>query len=392
MHSRWAVLALLFMVRATMAFQFQSVAAVAPLLGHELSLGLADVGILIGLYFAPGTALALPGGAVGRRFGDKAAVLGGLVLMIGGGLIIAVSPSWGGQVTGRIIAGTGGVLLNVLLSKMVADWFAGREIATAMAIFVNSWPAGIAVSLLLLPAIGTAHGLPAVNLAVTGLIAVAFLAIAVLYQAPASAGGGPAASTWPDRRSMFAVILAGVIWALYNIGFATVFSFGPAMLAERGWSMANAGSTISIVLWLAVLSVPFGGFLADRVKGSSGILIVGCVAFAILLLTIPRSTTALPLFIVLGLVCGLPAGPIMSLPARVLAPATRALGMGLFFTVFYAGMLMGPSLGGRAALWAGTAAGAFDFGALALVLCPILLWVLHRLPRETAETVSASAR
>ena len=31
-----------------------------------------------------------------------------------------------------------------------------------MAIFVNSWPAGVAVSLLTLPAIGTAYGVGAV--------------------------------------------------------------------------------------------------------------------------------------------------------------------------------------------------------------------------------------
>jgi Na+/H+-dicarboxylate symporter len=28
-------------------------------------------GILIGLYFTPGVALTSPGGAIGRRFGDK---------------------------------------------------------------------------------------------------------------------------------------------------------------------------------------------------------------------------------------------------------------------------------------------------------------------------------
>jgi len=60
------------------------------------------------------------------------------------------------------------------------------------------------------------------------------------------------------------VIVAGLIWGLYNVGFAVVFSFGPSMLFERGWSIAVAGSTISIALWLAIISVPAGGYLADR--------------------------------------------------------------------------------------------------------------------------------
>jgi len=61
LRNRWIILAVLFVVRLTMAFQFQSVAAVAPLLGSEFGVSLADIGILIGLYFTPGLALALPG-------------------------------------------------------------------------------------------------------------------------------------------------------------------------------------------------------------------------------------------------------------------------------------------------------------------------------------------
>src|ERR1700749_1271055 len=156
-----------------MAFQFQSVAAVAPLLGSEFGVGLADIGLLIGLYFTPGIALALPGGAIGQRFGDKATVLAALVLMLAGSLAMALpdwfSHSWNVQIAGRLIAGAGGVLLNVQMTKMVADWFAGKEMATAMSIFVNSWPAGLAIALLTLPSIATSHGIHAVYLFVSAI-------------------------------------------------------------------------------------------------------------------------------------------------------------------------------------------------------------------------------
>ena len=170
MRNRWGILAVLFAVRLTMAFQFQSVAAVAPLLGREFGVSLADIGVLIGLYFTPGVALALPGGAIGQKFGDKTTVLAALLLMLTGGLAMALSASWSVQIAGRLVAGAGGVMLNVQMTKMVTDWFAGREIATAMAIFVNSWPAGVALSLLTLPAIGTAYGVGAVHLGVAALI------------------------------------------------------------------------------------------------------------------------------------------------------------------------------------------------------------------------------
>jgi len=153
MKKRWDVLVLLFIVRVSMAFQFQSVAAMSPAVMKAYGVTVADIGVLISLYLAPGVAFAIPGGEIGRRFGDKRVVLSGLVLMIVGGLLMAFAQTWSLQIAGRIVAGIGGVLLNVLMSKMVTDWFAGKEIATAMAIFVNSWPVGIALCLFLVPAL-----------------------------------------------------------------------------------------------------------------------------------------------------------------------------------------------------------------------------------------------
>jgi MFS family permease len=386
LHNRWSILAVLFLVRLTMAFQFQSVAAVAPLLGREFGVGLADIGILIGLYFAPGIALALPGGAIGQRFGDKTTVLAALLLMLAGGLAMALSGSWTVQIAGRLVAGAGGVLLNVQMTKMVADWFAGKEIATAMAIFVNSWPASVALSLLTLPSIGTAYGVSAVYLAVAALIGLGFVLLAAAYQSPSNSVATAASSARLDRSAVIAVVTAGLIWGLYNVGFAMIFSFGPSMLVERGWSIASAGSTISIVLWLAVLSVPLGGVFADRTGRPEFVLVAGCIVFAMLMIALPRSDLVISTVVALGLVSGQPAGPILSLPARVLQPATRAIGMGLFYTLYYATMMLGPVVGGACAKWAGSATAAFDFGAAVILACPLLLWGFNRIPAIIPRT------
>ncbi|MBN8940881.1 MAG: MFS transporter [Rhizobiales bacterium] len=388
MPSRWTILAVLFAARAAMAFQFQSVAAIAPQLSQGLGASLADIGILIGLYFAPGTVLALPGGAIGRRLGDKTAVLAGLAMMLAGQWLMTASTGWDAQIAGRLMAGAGGIVLNVVMTKMVADWFSGPEMATAMAIFVNSWPVGIAVALMALPAIATGFGLGAANWAVMAPIAVGIVLVAWLYRAPDMPAAGPGGGRLSPGAAA-AVIAAGVIWGLYNLGLAMVFSFGPSMLAARGWSASAAGSTISIVLWLATLSVPLGGVLADRSKRGDLILVDGCIAFAVLLLLLSRSGTVLPVVLVLGAICGLPAGAIMSLPQRVLGPDNRAIGMGLFYTVFYAGMLLGPMAGGRIAVWAGNAGAALDFGAAALLACPIMFWLFRLIPGGMARPAAA---
>jgi predicted MFS family arabinose efflux permease len=384
LRNRWGILAVLFTVRAAMAAQFQSVGAVAPLISSELGFIIADIGILIGLYFAPGVALALPGGAIGQWFGDKPTAIGALLLMFAGGVVMALSPSWSLQVAGRLAAGAGGIILGVVLTKMVTDWFAGKEIATAMAIFVNSWPVGIAASLLVLPMLGNSLGVSAAHLGIACFTASCVLLLAVCYR-PMDAAQTEAGRQRLSRSVVMALVAAGLIWGLFNIGFTMIFSFGPSMLVEQGWSIAAAGSAISIVLWITSASGPLGGVLADQLRRPQLIIVASCVAFGLLLFALPRSGAVIVTIAALGVIAGLPIGAILSLPANVLHPGTRAIGMGLFLTVLSACMMLGTAVGGAIANSAGSAAAAIDFGAVMVLACPLLLWLFNRISASAAR-------
>ena len=62
--NRWFILAVLFLARTAMGFQFQSIASVSPFLIDELAIDYAMLGTLIGLYMLPGILFALPGGVL----------------------------------------------------------------------------------------------------------------------------------------------------------------------------------------------------------------------------------------------------------------------------------------------------------------------------------------
>jgi predicted MFS family arabinose efflux permease len=254
-----------------------------------------------------------------------------------------------------------------------------------MAIFINSWPVGIALSLLLLPLLGTHLGVSAVHLGVAAFIGSCMLLLGICYRAPPDTVQSQHASQHLGRGVVVALVTTGLIWGFFNIGFAMIFSFGPSMLVEHGWSIAAAGSTISIVLWISAVTVPLGGFLADRFRRPQQIIVVSCVAFGALLLVLPRSGAVIATVMALGAISGPPAGPIMSLPAKVLQPGTRAIGMGLFFTVFYVCMMLGPAAAGAIGKWAGSAASALDFGAAMILACPLLLWLGNRIPQFTTK-------
>lgn len=389
MQNRWAVLALLFTVRLAMGFQFQAVGAVSPAYMKEFGVALADIGLLISLYHAPGLIFAVPGGEIGRRFGDKPMVLLALVLMIVGGLLMAFAQTWGWQLAGRLVAGMGGVLLNVLMSKMVTDWFAGKEIATAMAIFVNSWPAGIAVALIVLPIVAGLGGVAAVGMTTAVVAALGLVLLGLLYASPAgqsSAAGG----VWPAGAALQAVIVAGCIWGLYNAALSMVFGYGTALLTERGWSLTAAGSATSLVLWMVAISVPLGGIVADRTGRPREIMLAGFALFGIVLVIAARSEAVVFWFVLLGLVGGLSAGPIMALPTRVLDARARAAGMGLYFLMFYVMVVAGPIVAGRLAEQIGTSRITFDFGAAMLVVCVGLYWLYGRLQARHATATEAA--
>lgn len=385
MATRWRVLAVLFAVRTTMAFQFQAVAALSPLIMREYGVGLSEIGLLIGLYLAPGIAIAYPGGAIGARFGDRNAVAAGMLLMIAGAALMALGSGWEAQLAGRLVDGTGGVVLNVLMSKMAQDWFAGREIATAMGIFVNSWPVGIAAALLVLPPIAAAGGLVLALFSVTALVTGGLVLLIAGYRAPEDTGrAGPRERLAGPQRVR--IVLAGLVWALFNAALGMVFGFGPAMLVERGWSLTEASSATGLALWLVALSVPLGGIVADRTGRRDLVLVVGLVGFACALVAAALGEAVLAAFVIIGLLAGLPAGPIMTLPAEVLSPGTRARGMGLFFTLFYILIVAAPAIAGAVAERTGSAAAAFLLGTVMIALCLPLLAAFRARSTEAAPS------
>ena len=158
--NRWIVLSLLFFARASMAVQFQSIPPISTMMVEELGFNYTQIGLLIGLFMFPGVIIALPGGLLGQRFGDKAVVLVGLGFQAIGALVLANSAVFPMAFAGRLLGGIGAVMLNVQLTKITNDWFADREIATSMGILMTAWPFGIALAFSTLGYIATSSNWP----------------------------------------------------------------------------------------------------------------------------------------------------------------------------------------------------------------------------------------
>jgi MFS family permease len=302
-----------------------------------------------------------------------------------GGLLTGTSQAYATFLVGRLIGGIGAVLLNVLLTKMATDWFVGREIGTALALLVSSWPIGIGIALVVLPWLGATVAVAAAFLATAVVAALVLLLVAAVYRVPAAA----AAIKQPAGRSGFGlslqefslVSLAGIVWALFNVGYIIVVSFTPSLLIAQGLSAAEAAVATSLASWTLIPTIALGGMLLDRMGHATALMTTSLTALGLGIMLMP-SASSFVLIAFIGAISGLPAGAVVALPAEVLHPQSRAAGMGIFFTWYYAGMaLLTPVAGLVRDLTGGPGAPLIFAGSLelaAIAALGLLRWLQHR--------------
>jgi len=359
----------LTLARAAMGFQFQSVAAVSPLISDSLGLDKSQLGWLIGLYLLPGIAFALPGGLLGARFGDKRLVLVGLGLMGAGGIWLSLADTFHEAAAARFTSGIGAVMLNVLVTKMVADLFDGKERFLAMSILINSWPVGIGMALLVIGPLGEVAGWHWGILCSAAMAALGLLAVLTVYRSPI--GSTPPAHAsglglgFLSGREWRLLLIGSLPWMLYNAAFQIAISFLPSIFVASGFSIKSAGSLVAVNTVLFVVGVQSGGILLKRARRPDLICYLALAVWCVSLVLLTSSSNPLPWLVLGGLVGGIPAAALVSLPAEFLRVSSRSAGMGIFFTIYYLGCAILPGLagglydlyGGKSAIWmaAGTA-------------------------------------
>lgn len=365
---RWRILALLFLTRIGLGFQFQTLVSVGDDLVAEFGIGYTEVGSLIGMFMVPGMFLALIAGFAGSRISDRWLVGFGLILLAGGGGIASVAESTLTLHVARAVCGAGFVFSSLYFTKMVADWFSGREIATAMSILVMSWPFGIAMGQIAHEWLAVTFGWRSAFTAATAYCAVGALLVLLFYRQPpmAETGSGPRlALPRLSGRETALILIAAAVWGLFNAGYVVYLGFAPLVLEADGISSTTAAAIISIGSWLMILSGAAAGQVADR-TGKPDIVLYVCMLGGIAaLLLLPLTSLAVGVSLLFGILGMAPAGIIMALTGQAMRPENRAFGMGLFFTFYFVIMTAVPPAAG----WLYDRSGdAFDPIALGILL------------------------
>ena len=379
--SRWAVLAIVFLARTCVGFQFIAVAAQMPQLRADLNFDYRQIGILLGVFMMAGALLSLPSGMIANRLGDRRTIQIGLIALVAGGAILGSGETFHAALIGRIIGGFGAVFITVPAAKILTDWFVGKEMATAMSVLGVAWPVGIAVGMSLLPFINVWSDWRVAVYVTAAAPALAMLLVSILpapgertVAASASAHPVERPRLWSIRPREFWIILAGgAAWPLMSTGGYVVFSsYAPIILVERGTLHTTASLVISLLSWLLIVIIPLGGYLTDRTGKKDVMFWGGCLTAAAAIAMVPIMDPV-ELWVVLSAVLGLTVGMIMALPGEVLSPESRATGLGLYYTMYYIGTGILPVIAGWIQDAMDSAALVIWFSAACLAIAPFSL-------------------
>ena len=391
--NRWVMLLVIFFTRTSLGFQFQSIAALTPFLVVAFGLSYAEAGLLMGLFMLPGVVLALPGGLLGQRFGSLRVAVAGLGLLIVGGMIVSYSAGLNSAAFGRALAGAGGVLVNIMLARMVADWFRGRELQTAMGVMLAAWPFGMALALMTLGPLAAAASWRVAEYTTVAAAGLALGLVGLVYQSPPGAArAAQVALRLGLPGSVWALaVSAGIGWALLNASVIVVASFAPSFLMSRGASVTEAGMITGLALWISIVAVPLGGLVADRVNRPRLLIVTSCLAATVTIACIAWAPWPALWMVVSGILLGLPPSIMMSLLPRAVAAEHLSTALGVYYGLFYLGMAVSQIVAGLLRDVTGDPGMPLLFaGVLMAATVPAVL-AFWRIERAVTEPVAAVA-
>jgi MFS family permease len=360
---RWMMLLLVSVVIGTNYYAYDALSSIKETLQIELGISSTEYGIIYAFYSFPNVFLmmAVVGGILLDRYGiRKIGFLFTLFCAIGvfitaygasdmfrtgdgplyrllGSFLNGYSPELKLMIFGRLLFGLGAETSIVVINKIIAKWFRGKELAFAFAVNLAIARLGTAAALILSPVLietptgwTTAVWVAAVAMA-TGLL---FFVIYMFYDHRAEQAATAALAD--DERFQIGDItkllrnLSFIYITLLCLTFySAIFPFQaycPDLLHNKfGLSLKMSGMLSSLIIWGTIVFTPIFGWLVDRRGRRATLMFYGSAMLLVshLILALTHLSPYIPMF-VLGIALSLV--PAAMWPAVPLIVDERRLG------------------------------------------------------------------
>jgi MFS family permease len=381
----WFILTAVALARIGFGYQYQTVASLGPDLMRLFQFDYTTLGTLIGSFMMLGAFVALPVGLLARKLGDRLVLGGGLTLMVLGPILSAVADAPTGIGVGRGVAGVGAAAVIVLQNKVIADWFSGRRFMWAISVSVAAYPIGVGLAQLVLPPVALIYGWRVAFLTDAVPMGVSLALFLATFRPSPHVAPTPPRLSLPGSRECLLLVIAGLTWTAYTAGYSGYTAYVPSLMASRGDGLVLTGLVLTIATWGNVPATLIGSGLATRFGGlrvfvfGTSALVIGITGAALLEYPVAWAVTV-------GIFGSFHPGVIMAIGTLSARPENRAIGMGLFYSVYYAGGAVVPTLCGWAADMGGGLEGALLTAAATSALAAPM-YLLHR--RLSGRTIAS---
>jgi nitrate/nitrite transporter NarK len=307
-------------------FLFADFAPLIPLISPELGIDEVQAGLLAtasGALYVVGTLFTT---GLPDRFGPKRVIAAGLAIGVLAPMVIALAPSFGVALLGKVLAGVAAALVFISGNRYIAGLYGARRNHVALGFFGGGYPLGGALALALMPLFAQAFGgWRGAFWVETALIAACFaLWLVTTPVAPVARRGSirdafRCLNCWLTgvQHAGFGVVAAAGAWI-------TVF-----LLREFDLPLVAAGALGSLLPITATISRPIGGWLVARgslrtrpTMALGNVLIIA----GVVLLALPDRPLAVALLgaVLLGVGGGLPYASVFNTAAASLRAAPAA--------------------------------------------------------------------
>jgi MFS family permease len=346
------------------AVGYGMVAPTLPFMARQVGAAEGRIGLLVGLYAAVGLFVAVPLGLLAQRFGRRALILLGLVLLTASSIAFVFAPSYAWLLAARVVQGVGAAGIWVGSLTLGGDLSEDESMGRSLSWLTGAWSLGFIIG----PAFGglgslrTPFVLYAALCAVSLLVAIAWL--------PVTGVGGPRATLSGILRvfARRAVLASGVATFALAFFYGAIEAFVPLLMVTGDHGRGRVGLLFSVAGLPSVLLPRFTGALADR-HGDKWIMVGGFLFAATLSAAFLPLLGLLPdplLFLLIGCVEVLVYVPAIALLQRGMPTEERVFATASHSYAFSAGFFLGPLVVG----------GLFPFGGFAMMFATLALVVL----------------
>lgn len=339
--------ALLSLGAVAFGFTYADHAPLIPLVSADFRLDDLGAGLLSTALFASYMAATLLTTGLAERLGPKRMVGAGLAVSAAGTVIFAAAPGYAVALVAKAVQGIGSALAFVAAARYLAGLYGDRRNHFALGVYGAGFPLGSAVALVAMPPLAAALGWRGafwVEAAFVGAAAAAWWAAPSVPRV-ARAGTIRDALRCPNCWWTSLQHAAGFGLAIASGTWITVY-----LLREFGLPLELSGLLGSLLLVLAVLARPLGGFLLAREHlPTRRVMRIGDLAIVagVALLALPDRPLPIALggAILVGIGVGLPYSAVFNTAAASL-PGAPAAAQGLAAIGGTAGVMVGaPAMG-----------------------------------------------